>query len=81
MLFGNTSSRSISNLVLYPRSGFGGETFVLGSIRFNQESIYSRFLHIVLIQLTRPYYHLCHQEQSGVSHQMRQKGLTSVTIG
>ena len=46
MLFGNTSSRSISNLVLYPRSGFGGKIFVLGSIRFNRKSIDSRFLQI-----------------------------------
>ena len=45
MLFGNTSSRIISNLVLYPRSGFGGKIFVLGLIRFNQESVDSRFLH------------------------------------
>ena len=44
MLFENTSSRSISNLVLYPRSGFGGKIFVLGSIRFNRESVDSRFL-------------------------------------
>ena len=34
-------------MVLYPRSGFGGKIFVLGSIRFNQESIDSRFLQIV----------------------------------
>ena len=32
-------------LVLYPRSGLGGKIFVLGSIRFNRESIYSRFLN------------------------------------
>ena len=44
MLFGNTSSMSISNLVLYPCSVFGGKIFVLGSIRFNQKSIDSRFL-------------------------------------
>ena len=31
-------------MVLYPRSGFGGKIFVLGSIRFNRESIDSRFL-------------------------------------
>ena len=30
---------------MYPRSGFGGKIFVLGSIRFNRESIDSRFLH------------------------------------
>ena len=33
-------------MVLYPRSGFGGEIFVLGSIRFNRESIDSIFLHV-----------------------------------
>ena len=33
-----------------------------------------------MIRLTRPYYHLFHQEQPGVFHQMRHKGLTSVTI-
>ena len=32
-------------MVLYPRSVFGGKIFVLGSIRFNRESIDSRFLH------------------------------------
>ena len=31
---------------MYPRSVFGGEIFVLGSIRFNRGSIDSRFLHI-----------------------------------
>ena len=45
MLYRNNNSSSISNLVLYPRSGFGGKIFVLGSIRFNRESIDSRFLH------------------------------------
>ena len=34
-------------MVLYPRSGFGEEMFVLWLIRFNQESIDIRFLHIV----------------------------------
>ena len=34
-------------MVLYPRSGFGRKIFVLGSIRFNRESIDSRFLYIV----------------------------------
>ena len=33
-------------MVLYPCSGFGGKIFVLWSIRFNRESIDSRFLHI-----------------------------------
>ena len=32
-------------MVLYPRSGFGGKIFGLGSIRFNRESIDSRFQH------------------------------------
>ena len=46
MLYWNTTPSSISNLVLYPRSALGGEIiFVLGSIRFNWESIDSRFLH------------------------------------
>ena len=36
MLYLNTPSSSISNLVLYPRSAFGKEIiFVLGSIQFN----------------------------------------------
>ena len=35
-------------MVLYPRSGFGGKIFVLRLIRFNQESIDSRLLHISL---------------------------------
>ena len=39
----------MTRLVLYPRSGLGGKIFVLGSIRFNRESIYSRFLHNVLV--------------------------------
>ena len=34
-------------MVLYPRSGFGRKIFVLGSIRFNRESIDSKFLHNV----------------------------------
>ena len=55
MLFGNTSSRNIPNLVLYPRSGFGGKIFVLGSIRFNRESIDSRFLHICGQMCTPPH--------------------------
>ena len=46
---GNTSSRIISDLVLYPHSGFGGKIFLLGSIRFNQESIDSKFLHLPLL--------------------------------
>ena len=50
MLFGNTASKSISNLVLYPRSGFGGKIFVLGSIRFNRESVDSRFLHFTTLK-------------------------------
>ena len=49
MIYLNTPSISISNLVLYPRSEFDGKViFVLGSIRLNQESMDSRFLHIVL---------------------------------
>ena len=36
-------------MVLYPRSGFGRKIFVLGSIRFNRESIDSRFLHYKLL--------------------------------
>ena len=39
-------------MVLYPRSGFGGKIFVLGSILFNRESIDSRFLHIPHHMLT-----------------------------
>ena len=35
----------------------------------------------LMIQLTRPYYHLFRLEQPGLFHQMRHKGLTSVTIG
>ena len=31
-------------MVLYHRSEFGGEIFLLGSIQFNEESIDSRFL-------------------------------------
>ena len=31
-------------MVPYPRSGFGRKMFVLGSIRFNRESIDSRFI-------------------------------------
>ena len=46
MLYWNTPSSSISNLVLYPRSAFCGTIiFVIGSIRFNRESMDSRFLH------------------------------------
>ena len=46
MIYLSTPSSSISNLVLYPRSAFGGKMiFVLGSIRFNLESTDSRFLH------------------------------------
>ena len=45
-------------MVLYPRSGFGGKTFVLGSIRFNWESIDSRFPHtIVLLSKSYVEYH------------------------
>ena len=44
ILFGNTSSRSSSNLVLYTRSGLGGKIFVFGSIQFNRGSIDSRLL-------------------------------------
>ena len=38
-------------MVLYPRSGLGRKIFVLGSIRFNRESIDNRFLHIVQTRL------------------------------
>ena len=47
MLYWNTPSSSISNFILYPHSAFGREIiFVLGSIRFNRESIDSIFLHV-----------------------------------
>ena len=34
-----------------------------------------------LIQLMMPYFHLFHQKQPGVFNQMRQKGLSHVSIG
>ena len=47
MLYRNTTSSSISDLVLYPRSEFGREMiWVLGSIWFNGESKNSRFLNL-----------------------------------
>ena len=48
MIYWNTPPSSISNLVLYPRSALDRKIiFLLGSIRFNWESIDSRFLHII----------------------------------
>ena len=46
ILYWNTPLSSISNSVLYPRSGLGRRIFVLGSIRFNRESTDSRLLHL-----------------------------------
>ena len=45
MLYWNTPPNSISNLVMYPRSALGGKIiFMIRLIRFNLESIDSRFL-------------------------------------
>ena len=50
MLHWNIPPSNISNLVLYLPSTFGGKIiFVLGSIRFNQESMDSIFLHCLHI--------------------------------
>ena len=55
MLYWNNPSSSISNLVLYPRSSFGGKIiFVLGLIWFNQESTESIFLQDADAPRTQP---------------------------
>ena len=53
MLYLNNPPSSISNFALYPCSTFGGGIiFVLGSIRFNWESMDIIFLHLPLFEVS-----------------------------
>ena len=81
MLYLNTPSSSISNLVLYPRSAFGGEIiFVIGSIRFNWESMDSIFLQLAAVRRPQGCHRGCNTRH-GTDYNGEIKGETEVGGG